>query len=75
MRDGKREREDTEMTGLTRAAELAGVRVDPSTLRRAAQSRKLAAKKIGRDWLTTPAAVKAWHENEEYHRFSPKKYR
>lgn len=65
--------EGGKLISLSQAAEIVGV--DPSTLRRAAQAKRLAAQKIGRDWVTTLRAVKAWYANEEYHRFAPKKYR
>jgi excisionase family DNA binding protein len=64
---------EDKLIDLATAAELVGV--DPSTLRRAAQKKRLEAQKIGRDWVTTPRAVKAWHANEQLHKFSPRKYR
>jgi len=51
-----------ELISLPEAARMVGV--DPSTLARAANSKKLKAKKIGGTWLVTPSEVRRWKEED-----------
>lgn len=64
--------QEDELIDLATAAELVGVKVNPSTLRRAAQSGRLKARKVGRDWLTTVRNMREWNNNEQHHKTGPK---
>jgi 5'-3' exonuclease len=61
-----------ELISLAEAAKLSGFAHD--NLKRVAQSGKLHAKKIGRNWVTTLAAVEEYRENRSFKNI-PKKYR
>jgi excisionase family DNA binding protein len=64
--DGSEEK----LISLTEAAEIA--EVDARTLRRAIAQGSLEAQKIGRNWITTPRAVKEW-KAADVHKPGPKK--
>ena len=61
-----------ELVSLAEAAEVSGFSHD--NLKRVAQSGKLRAKKIGRNWITTLAAVEEYRENRSFKNI-PKRYR
>jgi excisionase family DNA binding protein len=46
-----------------------------SQLRRLARTHRLAARKVGRDWFTTPEDVAAYLANAELRRNDPHKYK
>jgi hypothetical protein len=61
-----------ELISLAEAAELSGF--SHSHLKEIAQSGRLRAKKIARNWLTTMAAVEEYKKNRSFDNI-PKKYR
>lgn len=62
--------QEGKLIDLITAAELVGV--SPSTMRRAAKAKRLDAKRIGKVWVTTMRAARAWKERDEYHKPGPK---
>jgi hypothetical protein len=60
-----------ELISLAEAAKLSGFSHD--NLKRVAQSGKLPARKIGRNWVTTLAAVEEYRKNRSLKNI-PKKY-
>lgn len=63
-------RKDDELMSITEAAAAIGVSV--ATLNRAARLGTLTARKIGRNWVTTLTAAKAWKDSSIFHKKGPK---
>jgi excisionase family DNA binding protein len=57
-----------ELLSLTEAAKLSGF--SPNYLRDIARSGRLSAKKVGRDWLTTLAAIEEYKQTRT-HKLKP----
>ncbi len=55
--------------------ELAAADTDysPETLRKAAQAGRLNARKMGRNWFTTPEDLQRWLNDPSVHRSGPKR--
>ncbi len=60
------------LISLTEASEISGLGAD--YLRKIAETGRLKAKKIGRNWVTTSAAVTEYLESRNFKNI-PKKYR